>query len=74
MELEDESSDGGGGVATALPGRRPSALSASLWQLAAAEGAAAAAGTPPGLTVFGLPCYLYPPSTPLLPFFLRSKR
>ena len=49
VELEDESSDGGGGVATALPGRRPSALSASLWQLAAAEGAAAAAGTPPVL-------------------------
>ena len=53
VELEDESSDGGGGVATALPGRRPSALSASLWQLAAAEGAAAAAGTPPVLSVFG---------------------
>ena len=33
--------------ATALPGRRPSALSASLWQLAAAEGAAAAARTRP---------------------------
>ena len=27
--LEDESSDGGGGVATALPGRRRSALSES---------------------------------------------
>ena len=51
VELEDESSDGGGGVATALPGRRPSALSASLWQLAAAEGAAAA-GTPPVLRVW----------------------
>jgi len=38
---------GGGGVATALPGRRRSALSESLWQRAAAEGAAAAAGTPP---------------------------
>ena len=36
VELEDESSDGGGGVATALP--RRSALSASLWQRAAAEG------------------------------------
>ena len=45
--LEDESSDGGGGVATALPGRRCSALSESLWQRAGAEGAAAAAGTPP---------------------------
>ena len=42
VELEDESSDGGGGVATALPGRRRSALSESLWQRAAAEGAAAA--------------------------------
>ena len=38
VELEDESSDGGGGVATALP--RRSALSASLWQRAAAEGPA----------------------------------
>ena len=48
VELEDESSeDDVVGVATALPGRRPSALSASIWQLAAAEGAAAAAGTPP---------------------------
>ena len=45
--LEDESSDGGGGVATALPGRRCSALSESLWQRAGAEGAAAAARTPP---------------------------
>ena len=32
MGLEDESSDGGGGVATVLPGRRRSALSGSLWQ------------------------------------------
>ena len=47
VELEDESSDGGGGVATALPGRRCSALSESLWQRAGAEGAAAAARTPP---------------------------
>ena len=30
LELQDESSDGGGGVATALPGRRRSALSESL--------------------------------------------
>ena len=29
--LEDEPSDGGGGVATALPGRRCSALSESHW-------------------------------------------
>ena len=40
VELENESSDGGGGVATALPGRRRSALSASLRQRAAAEGPA----------------------------------
>ena len=39
LELEDESSDGGGGVATAQPGRRRSTLSESLWQRAAAEGA-----------------------------------
>ena len=46
---EDESSDGGGGgVAPALPGRKQSALSASFLQQAAAEGAAVAAGTPPG--------------------------
>ena len=36
VELEDESSGGGSCVATALPGRRRSALSASLWQRAAA--------------------------------------
>ena len=47
--VEDESSDGGGGgVAPALPGRKQSALSASFLQQAAAEGAAVAAGTPPG--------------------------
>ena len=42
LEHEDESSDGGGGVATAQPGRRRSTLSESLWQRAAAEGPAAA--------------------------------
>lgn len=39
VELEDESSDDGGGVTTALPGRRRSVLSVSLWQQAVAEGA-----------------------------------
>ena len=39
LELEDESSDDGGGVTTALPGRRRSVLSVSLWQQAVAEGA-----------------------------------
>ena len=46
LELEDEASDGGGGVVTALPGRCRSALCESLWQRAAASGAAAAAGMP----------------------------
>ena len=40
VELEDESSDGGGGVATALPGSRRLALSESFWQRVAAEGGA----------------------------------
>ena len=35
-------------MAPALPGRKQSALSASFLQQAAAEGAAVAAGTPPG--------------------------
>ena len=39
VELEDESSDDSGGVTTALPGRRRSVLSVSLWQQAVAEGA-----------------------------------
>ena len=42
---------------SAMPGRRCSALSESLWQRAAAEGAVAAVGTPP--RAFSLA--LYPP-------------
>ena len=44
---EDESSDGGGRAATALPGSKRSALSRAFGRLAAAEEAAAAAGTTP---------------------------
>ena len=51
VELEDESSDGGGGVATALPGSRRLALSESFWQRVAAEGGAGRAKTKFGIVV-----------------------